>query len=217
MSCRKIKFDPITDLSHYVGKDHYQAKLDDKSGYDHIKLTQESKTFFGLRWKNWYFVYNTIPFGWSPSAYIYQTVGLAASHFIRSNGVPVTQYIDDRHIGQLLPAKTVITNWSDLELANAAVFISSLSFVSGGYFIGLQKSVLCQAQSILFLGLISNSQDQSFSIPQDKKKNLRILGNPSFAQRMFLLKRYSDLEEKLYLSPWLSLPHVCTHVKLTRV
>ena len=74
MNCPKIKFDPITDLPRYVGKDHYQAKLDDKSGYDHIKLTQESKTFFGLRWKNWYFVYNTIPFGWSPSAYIYQTV-----------------------------------------------------------------------------------------------------------------------------------------------
>ena len=170
MNCPKIKFDPITDLPRYVGKDHYQAKLDDKSGYDHIKLTQESKTFFGLRWKNWYFVYNTIPFGWSPSAYIYQTVGLAVSHFTRSNGVPVTQYIDHRHIGQLQSAKTVTSNWSDLELANTAVFITALTLVSCGYFIGLQKSVLCPTQSILFLGLISNSQDQSFSTPQDKKE-----------------------------------------------
>ena len=42
--CPKIKFDPITDLSSCVGNDHYQAKLDDKSRYDRIKLAQESKT-----------------------------------------------------------------------------------------------------------------------------------------------------------------------------
>ena len=101
MKCPTVKFDPITDLPRYVEQYHYQTKLDDKSGYDRVKLTEDSRTFFGIAWKGYFFVYNTPPFGWSPSAYIYQTIGLAVSHFNRSNGVPLSQYIDDRHIGQI--------------------------------------------------------------------------------------------------------------------
>lgn len=170
MRCPPVKFDPITDLPRYVDQSHFQTKLDDKSGYDHIRLTANSRKFFGLCWKGWYFVYNTIPFGWSPSAYIYHTTGLGVSHFIRSKGVPLSQYIDDRHVGQLhLPARKAI-EWSDFELAEAAVFIASLVLVHCGYFIGIQKSVLKPTQNILFLGFICSSTDQSFSLPADKRQ-----------------------------------------------
>ena len=100
-------------------------------------------------------VYNTLPFGWSPSAYVYHTTGLGPTHFIRSQGVPASQYIDDRHLGQLrLPNSS---SWSNLDLANAAVFIASLVLVSRGYFIGLSKSVFNPVRQILFLGFNSDS------------------------------------------------------------
>ncbi len=101
MNTPKISLDHITDLPRYVEVGHFQTKLDDKSGYDHISLTKDSRKLFGLCWMDWFFVYNTLPFGWSPSAYIYHTTGLGASSYIRSKGVPVSQYIDDRHVGQL--------------------------------------------------------------------------------------------------------------------
>ena len=101
MKTPEVSFDPITDVLQYVDAGHFQSKLDDKSGYDHISLTQESRTFFGLCWLDWFFVYTTLPFGWSPSSYIYHNTGLGPSHFIRSRGVPLSQYIDDRHVGQL--------------------------------------------------------------------------------------------------------------------
>ena len=98
-----FSLDKITDLPHYVGKDHYQTVLDDKSGYDHALLTDQSQTFFGLQWSGWYFCCWTIPFVWKTSAYLYHTIGLAATSYARSLGVPSrsSQYIDDRHLYQL--------------------------------------------------------------------------------------------------------------------
>ena len=172
MKCLTVKFDPITDLpSFFFEQYHYQTKLDDKSGYDHVKLTENSRTFFGIAWEGYFFVYNTLPFGWSPSACIYRTIGLAASHFIRSNGVPLSQYIDDRHIGQIRLKPSIQSAWSNVELAEAAVFTASLVLVRCGYFIGTQKSVLRRSQKILFLGLISDSVTQSFLLPPEKKES----------------------------------------------
>lgn len=76
--------DYITDLPRYVGLNHFQSTIDDKSGYDHIPVHPSSCTFFGLQWKGYYFTYTAIPFGWKASAYIYNTVGTAASSYIRS-------------------------------------------------------------------------------------------------------------------------------------
>ena len=47
-------------------------------------------------------VYNTIPFGFKTSAYIYQTIGLAATGFCRKVSVPCLQYIDDRLIAEFV-------------------------------------------------------------------------------------------------------------------
>lgn len=70
-----------TDLPRYVQKDTYHTVLDDKSGYDHILLTEESHTFFGIQWGGWYLRYNILPFVWKISSYVYHTTGLLASSF----------------------------------------------------------------------------------------------------------------------------------------
>ena len=96
-----FSLDSLTDLPRYVGLNHYQTILDDKSGYDHVFLTERSRTFFGFQWQDWYFCYNTILFGWKASACFNHTIGLASSSYIRSHGVPCSQCIYDRHIAQL--------------------------------------------------------------------------------------------------------------------
>ena len=93
--------DSISDLPRYLQRDTYQTVLDDKSGYDHILLTKESRTFFGIQWGGWYFTYNTLPIGWKISPYVYHTTGLLASNFFRSIGIPCSLYIDDQHNKEL--------------------------------------------------------------------------------------------------------------------
>jgi hypothetical protein len=56
-------------VPRYVAKASYQTMLDDKSG--HLMLTDDSRTFFGIQWGGWFFTYNTLPFGWKCSPYVY--------------------------------------------------------------------------------------------------------------------------------------------------
>ena len=145
-------------------------------------LTQVSRTFFGLCWLDWFFVYTTLPFGWSPSSYIYHNTGLGPSHFIRSRGVPLSQYIDDHHVGQLRISQSMSNSWSNLELANAAIYMASLVLVSCGYFIGLKKSILIPSQSIPYLSFISDSLKQAFILPDGKKEKFTVLREFRFRQ-----------------------------------
>ena len=81
MQDKLFKLDHVGDLPRYVSQNLYQSVLDDKSGYDHILLTDDSQTFFGIQWGGWYFTYNTLPFGWKISPYIYHNTGLVATNF----------------------------------------------------------------------------------------------------------------------------------------
>ena len=148
-------YDYITDLPRYVDQDHYQTTFDVKIGYDHKQLNPSSSTYFGLEWGRWYFSYATLPFGWKASAYIYHTVGMAATHFIRSNGVPCFQYIDDRHAGKLRLLRACAKQFSNFQLAQMAAFVACSVLVSLGYFIGLKKKCLNAVYLCLVFGVFA--------------------------------------------------------------
>lgn len=101
MRDKPFTLDSLNDLQRYVAKDSYQTVLDDKSGSDHILLTDQSRTFFGIQWGGWYFTYISLPFGWKISPYVYHTTGLLATNLFRSIGILCLLYIGDRHNGQL--------------------------------------------------------------------------------------------------------------------
>ena len=90
MQDNPFTLDGVTDLPGYVSKDSYQTVLDDKSGYDHILLDDDSKTFFGIQWGGWYFKYNTLPFGWKICPYVYHSTGLMVSNFFPPPWSPVS-------------------------------------------------------------------------------------------------------------------------------
>ena len=200
MDAPHLTFDRIMDIPQYVEGNHYQTKLDDKSGYDHFMLTEESRIYFGLCWKAWYFVFNTLPFGWSPSAYVYHTSGLGPSHFIRSNNTPLSQYIDDRHVGQMRLLQCYNSNWSNIDLAKAAAFIASIVLVSCGYFIGLKKSILSPVQVIPFLGFFSDSTKQAFLLPEDKKLKFAALRDSLIESKVISAKSLQRFAGKIFHS-----------------
>lgn len=180
-----FSFDSLTDLPRYVGLNHYQTILDDKSGYDHFFLTECSRTFFAFQWQHWYFCYNTIPFGWKASANLYHTIGLAASSYIRSHGVPCSQYIEDCHIGQLRtpPPNPLVPVWSNFALAEAAAFIAGSVLIQLGYFIDINKCILIPQMVVPFLGYFSDSSRQAFILPCEKKAKFCALRESILAKK----------------------------------
>ena len=187
--------DYITDLPRYVLPGHFQTSFDDKSGYDHVRLHPSSSTFFGLQWKGWYFVFTTIPFGWKASAFVYHSIGMAATNYIRSLGVPCSQYIDDRHCGQLCLSFTQ-SSYSGFALAEMAAFIACTILISLGYFIGLKKCVLQPSTALRFLGYICDSLKQAFILPQDKRAKFASLRDSILAHKTVSLKNLQKFAGK---------------------
>ena len=187
--------DYITDLPRYVLPGHFQTSFDDKSGYDHVRLHPSSSTFFGLQWKGWYFVFTTIPFGWKASAFVYHSIGMAATNYIRSLGVPCSQYIDDRHCGQLCLSFTQ-SSYSGFALAEMAAFIACTILISLGYFIGLKKCVLQPSTALRFLGYICDSLKQAFILPQDKRAKFASLRESILAHKTVSLKNLQKFAGK---------------------
>lgn len=96
-----FSLDWLDQLPLSVSKGAYQTVCHDKSGYDHILLAPSSRTYFDFQWDGWYFISNTIPFGWKLSAYVYHSTGLLVSQYFRSIGIPCSLYKDDRHSSQI--------------------------------------------------------------------------------------------------------------------
>ena len=57
---------------------------------------------------------------------------MAATHFIRSNGVPYPQYIEDSHAGQLRLPLAWVNQFSNFQLAHMAAFVACSVLVSLG-------------------------------------------------------------------------------------
>lgn len=170
-----FKLDHLPDLPRYVLPGHFQTSFDDKSGYQHVLLHPLSRTFFGLEWNGVYFVFCTLPFGWKASAYIYHNLGLAVTSAARSFGVPVSQYIDDRHVGQLYRAPAASFLPPSRVLAEAAAYILCYLLIEAGYFVALAKSQSVPSSVVRFLGFICDSSRQAFLLPPDKKLKFKVL------------------------------------------
>ena len=141
MQDKLFKLDHVGDLPRYVSRNSYQSVLDDKSGYDHTLLLDDSRTFFGIRWGGWYLTYNTLPFGWKISPYVYHNTGLVATNFLRSLNVPCLLYIDDHYNGQLqisldkgVYADIPTADEHRFAAAKSAVFLVAYFFIQLGYF-----------------------------------------------------------------------------------
>ena len=177
-----FSLDKLADVPRFIYKGSFMTKCDDKSGYDHVFLSENSQTYFGFSFGGLWLVCTTLPFGWKISPYIYHTIGLAASGFLRAKGIPCSLYIDDRLNGELL---TSSGPWSQLPLnrsreyrllaARAALFVVLSILVELGYTIGIKKSVLSPTTALEYLGLVVDSEKLSFLIPVRKIESFAAL------------------------------------------
>jgi len=183
-----FKLDHLSDLPRYVLPGHFQTTFDDKSGYQHVLLHPSSHTYFGFEWEGFHFVFRTLPFGWKASAFIYHNLELAVSGAARSFGVPVSQYIDDRHVGQLFGSPAHGGWLPSSVLAEAAAYVMCYLLVEAGYFIGLDKCQRSSSTCVRFLGFLCDSKLQAFVIPEEKKGKFRVLREEILSSSSVTLK-----------------------------
>ena len=94
-----FSLETLSSIPEIIPHGAFIANCDEKSAYDGVRLTRESRQFFGLQFGGWFMQYTTLPFGWSIAPYIYQTIGMQVTSFLRSKGIINLQYLDDRLFG----------------------------------------------------------------------------------------------------------------------
>ena len=87
----------------------------------------------------------------------------------------MSQYTDDRHVGQLFICPLRESQSPSFERAQAAAYVMCYQLIEAGYFIGIEKLQLVPSPWNRFLGFICDSVRQAFLIPEDKKVNLLAL------------------------------------------
>ena len=110
----------------------------------------------------------------SKRIFLYHNFGLVVTSAARSLGVPASQYIYDRHVGQLFSSGVAVYP-PCCQRALAAAFVLFSLLVSAGCFINLVKSSPLPSTSVRFLGFISDSNLQAFLVPLDKKDKFKVL------------------------------------------
>ena len=101
MSDTPFSLDTLVSVPKYAYPGSFLPKIDDKSGYDHILLATSSQELFGLE-REGCFVGTTIPFDCKNSPFIYQTTGMASTHFFERKGITCGLYIDGILIGEIM-------------------------------------------------------------------------------------------------------------------
>ena len=113
----------VVNLARYLSQNSFHKKLNDKSGFDHFFISEDSQPLMGAEWGGWWLVWRTFRQGWKESPYVYQTLGSVATNALRELVLPCFQYIDDRHLGELWGPVTKRS--SSLDAANAAFFVAA--------------------------------------------------------------------------------------------
>ncbi|CAG2235217.1 unnamed protein product [Mytilus edulis] len=158
----------LKDIPRLVQKDALMVTYDEKSGYDHVKLSQHSFTYFGIQFGGFYMTYTTLPFGWKASPFIYQSIGMCVTSYLRKLNVLNTLYIDDRFS---VTRGGPLQSSEEKEFEGRRLVYVMLEVLTRlGYTLSLKKCSLVPEFCKKFLGFFVDSEKQAFILPEDKRK-----------------------------------------------
>ena len=133
-------------------------------------------------------------------------------------GIPISQYIDHRHAGQLMRSPA-ITDCRRPNKTNAvaAAYIACYFLIDAGYFIGIKKShAACTQATVLFLGFMVNSLVPAFFIREDKRERFLSFLRSVLDSRWVSLTTLQRLAGKIVSFTWLYPRANCTAMKSSR-
>ena len=163
---RKIKLEDLEVREQIFLKGDFQTKIDLDSGYWHVPLFHGHKKFVGCHFVQkdgsiLYWIWNVLFLGIKDAVYIFSKLLVPHKTYLRSLGIRNTIYIDDQ---------SVIAQ--SYELCKAHTQITLDTFAKAGWVVNVKKSNDPPAQQMEFLGLLINSIDMKYYVPESKKESI---------------------------------------------
>lgn len=172
-----FQLETLRYVHRLVGCNAFLITTDEKSGYDHVRLSNDSQGYFGLIFGGYVMVYTVIPFGFKASPFIYQTIGMVVTSYLRSRSISTVQYIDDRlAIANVSGAVDPYVEGCKV----AYILVEVLTRL--GYTLAFGNCSFVPLTCVKFLGFLVDSKIQAYNLPECKMlkfANLResILGS----------------------------------------
>ena len=155
----------LKDNHRLVQKNGLMVTFDDKSGYDHVKLRESSYIYFGIQFGGYFMTYTTLPFGWKGSAFVYQTIGMCVTSYLRSLSILNTLYID----GRFAVSNPTLDGPGHKESSACLTYVVLQVLTRLGYTLSLNKCSLEPSTCKKFLGFLVDSEKQAYILPVDKR------------------------------------------------
>ena len=163
---RKIKLEDLSHVGHTIRPGDYMVCNDLDSGYWHVPIHAEHKKFLGSHFvkedgETIYWVWNVLCLGLRDAAYIFTKLLAPLFAQLRSEGWRGLVYIDDVWTLGSTFEDCIFWERRMKELLHEAGWVFKPSKRSG------PPSRICK-----FLGLVINSSDLTFNIPEDKIRKI---------------------------------------------
>ena len=136
--------------------------IDIASAYHHVMIAPRFRTLLGFTFEGVDYVYDTLPFGLSFSAYVFCTLSGVTAAYIRASGLTTAliNYCDD-FIGSIGPAYDRLRMRRVVEI-----------FLAFGWVLQPSKLTLDMACSIEGLGFVLDTVSMQYSIPARRQQKL---------------------------------------------
>ncbi|XP_063398770.1 uncharacterized protein LOC134683414 isoform X2 [Mytilus trossulus] len=142
-----FNLDTLKDIPRIVKTGAYFTSIDDKSGFDNVRLSEESFNLVGFQGGGYYYRCKTLPFGFKLSSYIYHTLNMQPTSYIRKHfSIPIFLYIDDRLVEEVR-SEGIEPGIPSALLAN---YIVCEILTRLGYCLNLTKTIFVPTQSPVF-------------------------------------------------------------------
>ena len=150
----------IDDVVEAVRSDDLLVTFDIKDGFFNIPLKKEDSKYFAFQWKNNFYCWNVLCFGWSLSPYYFCKIVREYVGYLRSKDIRIVSYVDDFILADKVDK---IDSQKQFALSELKKF---------GFTLNEQKSNLTPSNKYKFIGFIIETDpivDQvRISIPKDR-------------------------------------------------
>ena len=166
---RGVQLEDLSHVARTVGKGDFMVCNDHDSGYWHVPVAEEHWTYLGVHVVEEdgsikYWVWRVLVLGLRDAAHIYTRINRPIMAALRREGIKGLIYIDDN--------LTVAESKERCLEAERRVYEV---FSDCGWVFKLSKRSGEPAQTCKFLGLIIDSRDLTFNIPESKVQDIKSL------------------------------------------
>lgn len=192
---RPFSMDGVGKVAQCAWPGAHQVTIDHKAGYHHVALDAGSWQYFGFEWEGELYVFTVLAFGWCSAPFIYASLSEAVARYLRARDIPVLTWIDDFYLTNFRSTR-MLSYDEQFSAAQTTACIALEVFYRAGYFISLKKCELIPTTSLVFLGIICDSDKGRFEVPEDKLSKLEAILTDAITSRSITFQMLEKLVGK---------------------